>query len=241
MRIILHFIQRRPAIIGCILSVLLLFYQQPAQAGRPMVIDDADIVDTGTCQLEIWADRHKDSVEYWAMPACNIAGQWELSLGGAWQDNRHQANGRAFEVQAKMPIFKEVSEHFAIAIAAAYEHQYDNSKSSPTWSLNIPLSLFLGSDKLAWHNNIGTSFEQNERHWQLNWGTGLEYDLTARASAYVEVFSESGERPWFQLAGGYWLKPEQVQLTLGVADKLSANRTSRWFSLGLNWVGFSLF
>lgn len=168
-----------------------------------MMIDDADIVDSGTCQLETWVDLHRNSTEYWAMPACNIADKWELSIGGAWQDNHSQANGRAFEAQAKIPVLNGWSEQVNFALALAYEYQHEESEGENTWVLNVPMSIPLGSENITWHNNLGTTFEQSDKNWQLTWGTGVEYDYTNSLSFYAEVFSESDERPWFQLATGY--------------------------------------
>lgn len=47
----MNLIVKRPVIVGRVMTVLLFLLHQSAHAGRPMEIDDAGIVDQGTCQL----------------------------------------------------------------------------------------------------------------------------------------------------------------------------------------------
>ena len=54
-----------------------------AKAARPMITDDARIVDPKACQVESWVRRNRDSTEMWALPACNPTGQLDLTFGGA--------------------------------------------------------------------------------------------------------------------------------------------------------------
>ena len=62
-----------------ILSVSLL---NQAHAARPMLTDDARIVDPKACQLESWVRDSKHTTEYWALPACNVGENTEITIGG---------------------------------------------------------------------------------------------------------------------------------------------------------------
>ena len=66
----------------------------------PMVVDDASIVDPGTCQLETWLAFESHRREAWFLPACNVGGNLELTFGAR---DAHQtgATGLAWEAQAK--------------------------------------------------------------------------------------------------------------------------------------------
>jgi hypothetical protein len=55
----------------------------PAWAARPMITDDARLVDAKSCQVESWVRRNRDSTEFWALPSCNFTGNLELTLGGS--------------------------------------------------------------------------------------------------------------------------------------------------------------
>ena len=48
-----------------------------------MITDDARLTDAGACQMETWVHIHQDEREFWALPACNPGGNFELTLGGA--------------------------------------------------------------------------------------------------------------------------------------------------------------
>lgn len=75
------------------------------QAARPMVTDDARIVDAQACQVESWVKRNPDSTEYWAQPACNFTGNLELSLGAAKGKDDHGTRTADVALQAKT-LFK---------------------------------------------------------------------------------------------------------------------------------------
>lgn len=79
----------------------------PAYAARPMITDDARIVDAKSCQLESWVKSRKDSTEFWAQPACNFTGNLELTLGAA--RTREDGSSRTTDVviQGKT-LFKEL-------------------------------------------------------------------------------------------------------------------------------------
>jgi hypothetical protein len=55
----------------------------PVHAARPMVTDDARIVDAKACQVESWVRRNDSSTEFWALLACDPTGNLEITFGGA--------------------------------------------------------------------------------------------------------------------------------------------------------------
>ncbi|MFP5404829.1 MAG: hypothetical protein ACLGHY_00300 [Gammaproteobacteria bacterium] len=66
-----------------VLAAILALTSCLAHAARPMITDDASIVDPKTCQFEAWTMKNRASTAYWAAPACNFSGNLELSVGGA--------------------------------------------------------------------------------------------------------------------------------------------------------------
>lgn len=74
----------RPApLLRSALAAAALAASHAALAARPMVTDDARILDPKACQIETWVRGNPDSTEIWALPACNFTGNLELTLGGA--------------------------------------------------------------------------------------------------------------------------------------------------------------
>ena len=84
-----------------LLLPLALLFAMPAQAARPMISDDARLTDAGACQVESWAHLHGKEREFWALPACNPGGIFELTLGGALAFSDGQRQSSAFVVQGK--------------------------------------------------------------------------------------------------------------------------------------------
>lgn len=97
-------------------TVLLYFFVQATEAGRPMEVDDAGIVDEGACQLETWGEFRRGQQSYWLTPACNIGGDWEVSVGSAWQQSSDSANAKIFEAQAKTVLVEGLAERLDIAL-----------------------------------------------------------------------------------------------------------------------------
>lgn len=71
--------------INNLLKILVMFFGlgllNHAEAARPMLTDDARIVDPKSCQLESWVRDSKHVTEYWALPACNVGENLEVTIG----------------------------------------------------------------------------------------------------------------------------------------------------------------
>src|SRR5690349_17123527 len=78
-----------------------LLCTSPAFAARPLITDDARIVDAKACQVETWVRHNTDSTEYWALPACNPTGNVELTVGGALTRELGETHTTDVQAQAK--------------------------------------------------------------------------------------------------------------------------------------------
>ena len=75
-----------------IITILSLSIFNYAEAARPMLTDDARIVDPKSCQLESWVRDSKHMTEYWAQPGCNVAENAEITIGGSLEgENGHSS------------------------------------------------------------------------------------------------------------------------------------------------------
>ena len=68
-----------------LLTLLLLSNASSSFAARPMMTDDARIVESKACQLETWYKDTKQVKEFWAYPACNIGTNAEVTIGGSYE------------------------------------------------------------------------------------------------------------------------------------------------------------
>ena len=65
------------------LTLVLAVAASAADAGQPLVTDDAAVVAPKTCQLEGGVRAARDDRLWFAQPACNFGGELEWSAGGA--------------------------------------------------------------------------------------------------------------------------------------------------------------
>ena len=79
--------------LGALLALSLAV--KPAQAARPMGVDDTGILDVATCQVEAWQDHDADTRELHLAPSCGVLPGLEVNLDlirGTPNDT--QADGR---------------------------------------------------------------------------------------------------------------------------------------------------
>lgn len=207
-----------------------------AQAARPMVTDDARIVDAKACQVESWARRNQDSTEYWAQPACNFTGNLELSLGAAKGKDDHGTRTTDVVLQAKT-LFKPLEPDgwgWGLAVGNV-RHPAIHTSSNLVGDLYayVPATFSLRSDRLLVHTNIGWLHEREARRHRMTWGLGTEAQWSASSWLIAEVFGQNQGKPFYQVGLRYWLVPDHVQVDTTYGNRAGSGTQERWFSIGL--------
>ena len=77
-------------------------------AARPFVTDDARLTNAESCQLESWSRSYKTSHEFWVLPACNVAGNFEVTAGTGTATSPGQSSTNDSILQGKT-LFRELS------------------------------------------------------------------------------------------------------------------------------------
>lgn len=221
-------IQRGIALAGGLAAIV-----PQVQAARPMITDDARIVDAKACQLESWVKKNPDSTEIWALPACNFTGNLELTLGGAL--TREDGQTRTTDAQAQgKTLFKTMEPNgWGIGLAAGtVRHPPANSRD---WYAYVPTSFSFRNDAVVVHTNLGWLREGETRRNHLTWGLGTEAQLAERTWLIAETFGQNQGKPFHQLGLRYWLVPNSIQLdaTYGNRNRNGGGSGERWFSIGL--------
>ena len=137
---------------GCLMA-LALVVTAPAQAARPLITDDARVVDPGACQVETWVKRNRDSTEYWALPACNFTGTLELTFGGA--RTRDSDRSYASDIQAQGKLMLRPLEINAVGIAVVAGTVRHPQADARDWFVYVPISVSLLDDRVVVHTNLG--------------------------------------------------------------------------------------
>ncbi|MDE2598756.1 MAG: hypothetical protein KGL40_03930 [Rhodocyclaceae bacterium] len=217
------------------LPVLLCFglwLSPSAQAARPMVTDDARIVDDKSCQLESWVKTRRDSEEYWALPSCNFSGNLELALGGA--STRANGESRTSDVvlQGKT-LFKTLEPNgWAWGLTAGIAHHPDLAREMiGDIYAYIPASFSFRDDKVVLHTNLGWARTQDKHHDAMLWGLGSEVEMTSRTWLIAEIYGENQGNPYYQIGLRHWVVPNRVQVDATYGNR--NNGGDNWISIGL--------
>ncbi|UCV19502.1 hypothetical protein [Ferribacterium limneticum] len=222
-------------------ALLVLFAATPAaHAARPMITDDARLTDAGACQVESWVHLHGSQHEFWALPACNPGGNFELTFGGAlaYADG-HQESG-ALAIQGKTLLKPLETNGYGIGFAAGYATQPGSAHTGNPY-FYVPVSFSLADDRVVIHTNLGYTREREHHENRLTWGVGSEVQLTARSYLIGESYGQDKGNPFFQMGVRYWIVPGHVQIDTTYGSQFGAISDQHWFSVGLRLISPSLF
>ncbi|HYF59894.1 MAG TPA: hypothetical protein VEA81_13160 [Burkholderiaceae bacterium] len=209
-----------------------------ARAARPMVTDDARIVDAKACQVETWLRRlDAGGTEYWALPGCNPFGPFELTLGGAtlpaFADGPRD---RAFQGQVKTLFRALEPDSWGIGLAVGTLNLFpgDRGRSTRDPYVYVPVSIATLGERVVWHLNAGATHGSGEaRRLRGTWGVGVEGAVVPRLLLVGETYGVHDERPLWQFGVRVWLVPGRVQVDATVGDQTGSAGIGRWATLGL--------
>lgn len=219
---------------------LALLLVPAAHAARPMITDDARLTDAGACQVESWLHRHAGQREYWALPACNPGGNFELTLGGALAYADAQRESGAVVVQGKT-LFKPLATNgYGIGLAAGYATQPGSGQSGSPY-FYVPLSFSVADDRLVIHTNLGHLHERETRQGRLTWGVGGELQTTDRLYVIAESYGQDRASAYFQAGLRYWVVPGHVQIDTTYGSQVGRIDEEHWVSIGLRLITPRLF
>lgn len=206
----------------------------PASAARPLVTDDARIVDPKACQLETWVRRNTDSTEFWALPACNPTGNVELTFGGAMTRELGATHTSDVQIQAKT-IFRPLEPN-GWGVGAVLGNLRRPAEQGRDFTSNlygyIPVSVSFAEDRVVMHVNAGMLRPESRSAHRATWGVGSEIRFGERFYFIPEVFNQTGGRPFFQTGLRYWIVPGRMQIDTTYGDRLGHSRGDRSFSVG---------
>ncbi len=218
-------------------ATLLLCRGAPAGAARPMVTDDARIVDPKACQVETWVRTYRrGGDESWALPGCNPFGGFELTLGGARLHPADEPSRSVFQGQVKTLVRPLRTDDWGWGVAFGtlntLPRETVDGRNHPYFYL--PVSVSTLADRLVMHVNLGaTRGPAGGSDVQGIWGVGAEYAVHPRALLVAETYGVTGERPQAQVGLRLWVVPERVQVDATWGGQQGPGGVGHWFSIGL--------
>lgn len=212
----------------------------PAQAARPMITDDARIVDPKACQVESWVRRNTDSWEFWAMPACNPTGNVEITFGGARMHDDGTSGSQFTDnvFQLKTILRPLENDNWGLALAVGTDRHL-HREAANGWPgdeyFYVPLSVALYGDQWVMHFNAGmTHLRANEEHKnQGTWGFGNEVRLRPDLYFIPEIFGNDRGRPFYQIGFRTWIVQDRVQMDATYGNRLTGGTSEHWISIGM--------
>ncbi|HEX4779278.1 MAG TPA: hypothetical protein VH301_00900 [Usitatibacter sp.] len=187
----------------------LLLFAASATAARPLTTDDARIVDPKSCQVESWIKANKDSTEYWALPACNPFGWFEINYGGA--RTRENGAGSTFtdNVMGFKTIVKPLEPNgwgWGVSVGTDRHLHRESGNGWPGDEVvNVPVSVSFRDDEIVMHVNAGAVRRRDLDRSIVTWGIGTEVRLRDDTYFIGESFANDRGRPFYQLGARYTL------------------------------------
>ena len=200
-----------------LVAVLLLVSAAPALAGRPLVTEDAGVLERGECELEGVVAHEKRE-------ASLRSGQLQLGCGTGWQSQlaafiaTARSDGERSQlagVTGKTALLPLTEEAPGLTIA------YTLGGSRPDghgWRYDVTTILAVVTwpvrPNLLLHANAGASRSRVDSRTDALWATAAEWLQVgdSRFDLMAEVFGTQRDSAWVNLAVRYTVVPDRFSL-----------------------------
>lgn len=221
------------------LILLGLMALESVMAARPFVTDDARLTNAGQCQLESWSRRYRNSTEFWALPACNPFGNFEVSLGTGVAYDSQGLRSQDYIIQGKTLIRKLSTDDWGWGVAFG-RVMHPAINPGPNLLGNtygyIPISRSFQQDNIIVHANIGWLKDKASGNHKATWGVGSELKLTPRLTGLAEAFGDQTSPPYVQAGFRYAIQPDLFQVDITLGRQQHDTGDNRWLSFGIRFT-----
>ena len=202
-----------------------------AHAARPMITDDARIVDPGACQIEAWTRHDRGGAqENWALPGCNPTGNLEITLGGAALRPPLDAPGQSVHQLQFKSILRPLTPGdwgWGIAVGGVDRTQEPGGLQPYFY---LPITVASAGDQALLHLNLGAQRTVRGSASAL-WGIGTEVTIFPKLLLIAESFGTSGQSAQGQVGLRIWIIPNRVQIDTTWGGAMTGG--GHWFTIGL--------
>jgi hypothetical protein len=213
--------------------VATLVIAAPAFAARPLVTDDARIVDPRSCQLESFYKHNADGHEAWALPGCNPFGNLELTIGGNRMTGPEPESHLIVQGKTVIRVVEPNNWGLALAAGAVDTTSPGNTRRFGTLYAYAPLTFSVADDRFLFHLNAGVERDRSASETRFTWGVANETVLTSRIALVAETFGNDRENPFWQAGARVWIVPGRVQIDATRGGQFRAGGDGLWWSIGL--------
>ena len=205
----------------------LLWATSVMAAGGHHALDDAVILEPGTCQAESWLTRAGDHRRLLhAGGACRVGA---LEVGVAAERARADgANENGYQVQGKWATEVRPGVHAGLSLTGIWlAHARPRHQATSL----VGLASWFPREDMAFHLNLGRDFLQGQAD-ENRAGVSVEWTVRPGWSLTGERYFEAGAH--FLRAGVRWAINEAWSADLSRAHRLQGPGASNW-TLGACW------
>lgn len=201
-----------------------------AYAARPLVSDDAGVLDARECEIETYAERSRVSGEpaNWGasvQPGCGIGWRTQLSLIAARSDGMPATT--RLGVAGKTAIIPLAESSAGLTIGYSFEWSRPSGQSfrSDT-GLLIAIATFPFQQGWFAHVNAGWQRTQQLRENTPFWGVAIERESVGHTllDLMAEAYRDSEASPWFALGARYRVIDQWLSINGSIAIKSGSER-----------------
>lgn len=226
-----------------LMMMLLCGLSTAVGAAQPYVTDDAAILDKGDCQFEIGRKVNRGSQEVWLLPACNLTGNVELTLGKTLLTAADSTLNQ-YVVQAKglFTADRDAPQAWGwVAGLSGHPRNMEDRRQLSSLYGSLLYTREIYSDRLFVHANLGARTDREERSNETTWGVAAEINITNRLTIIAETFGDDRTRPLHQAGLRVALIPERLELDISHGAENGPRSGTRWWTLGLRIIQQGLF
>lgn len=199
-------------------------------ASRPLVTDDAVVLDPGDCLIEASASRGPG--QRWLAPSCNVAENWEAGIGAG--NVRSGGKFRRAIVIGAKTLFRPLSEDGIGVGAAVSEQRIAGPERSRDQTVNLFASVPLAPWAVA-HVNAGAVRHGVSHQHAGTWAAALE-TTRGRGALTFETFGERGSSRGWQAGARWTLVDNVLDLDAGFGALNDGDGRRRFATVGLTYV-----
>jgi hypothetical protein len=210
---------------------------QAAHAARPLITDDARVVDPQACQLETWTKRgYQDRIrEFWAIPSCNPTGNLEIAVGGNRANILETESQTSLVIQGKTLFRQLEGDDWAVGLAVGGTKSSPSSRGGPSLLYAyVPLTVARFDSRLILHFNVGANHNYENGKSAANWGAAAEIAVWGERAYFIgEIYDDSLKRHECQVGMRFWIVPNRVQVDTTYGGQLGVPNSGHFYTVGL--------
>ena len=213
-------------------------------AARPFMTDDARLTTEGSCQLESWTRHYRDRSEFWALPACNPGGNFEITAGAGRFASDGQPGSSDQVLQGKTLFRTLQSNDWAWGVAAGrvwHRSAQPGPNNLGGTYLYLPFSLSTLDDRVVLHANLGWARDRQTRREATTWGGGVEFWVHPKVMLIAETFGDDRQKSFMQTGLRFPVVPGLFQIDATWGTQPGSQERSTWTSLGIRYTPDKLF